>query len=251
MRKLILFFSMAIVMLVSCQKEISWDTPIITPPVDTTGNSGDTTIVPGDTTNLECKDCLYMPTCDKSWFTYVDSSTGTATKETTTKFNYVKDTTVDAIKYRVFKDDAGKQTYYHCAGGVVKSFAYTVVNTPTGPVPMAVTVTPLKYEEPVGGTWKEVIQVNSPAPALPTINTYNYTMEAKGGTLIVLGKTYTDVLRVKQEIVSVYDGMEVSTIVQYYYYAKGIGFIKSEMESTDFFGDTIGFYRLLKDYYIP
>jgi hypothetical protein len=247
MRKSFLLVVIVTSLLTSCQKEISEEiVPAPPPTTDTTNTPG------GDTTsNLPCKECLYMPLCDKSWFTYVDSVSGAPEKESTTNFNLVKDTSIQGLKYNVYKDAAGNQSYYHCSGGVVKAFSIAPVTTPTGTIMVTTIITPLKYEEAVGGTWKDEIEVKSPPPALSTFNTYNYTMISKNGTLVVKSKTYTDVIKVKQETVSVYDGIEMSTITQYYYYAKGVGLIKSEMESEDFFGNTTVFYRMLKEYKIP
>lgn len=247
MKKLVIALFCSAIVFASCQKEITGEVlPVTVPPTDTTTTPGTDT-----GTNLTCKECLYMPLCDKSWFTYVDSVAGTPEKESTLNMNFVKDTTVLGLSYRVFKDATGKQTYYHCSGGVVKAFTVQPVTTPTGTIIVTAVITPLKYEEPVGGTWKDEIEVKSPPPALSTFNTYNYTMVSKNGTLVVKGKTYTDVIKVKQETVSVYGGVEMSTILQYYYYAKGIGFIKSEMETEDLFGVTLGYYRMLKEYHYP
>jgi len=216
---------LAMILLISCQKELSLDDGILAPPVS----------------NTNCKSCTFQPWCQGSVYTYLDSTIlGTATPSTTT-INIVGDTTIDGKSFQKFTEN-GVSGYYNCTNGVV---SVKVFNAGAGGANIIVTSTLFKPNDPAGTTWTDN-NVNQQGLGF----VYNSETISKGGTRVVLGVTYNDVMHVRfttEMPVPIIGNMVISTTNSYY--ANNIGLI--ETTTMDEMMGTQMQKRVLQSYNIP
>lgn len=212
------------ILLISCQKEINFDTPALP--------------------DQACKACSYYPVCPGSVYTFVDSISGIS-NEVTETIQGGNDTTIDGAVYKKVIN-GGLPTYVNCNAGVTSAIAYNIP-TSVGTV-SKVTITPIKANEPVGATWNDVL-----SNGLGQRVDYDYTMVAKGLTRTVLGVTYNDVIHINMVFSLTAPG--VPTVVagnNDYYYANNIGLIEVLGYTENFMGPPeLIYHRQLKTYSIP
>ena len=186
-----------------------------------------------------CKDCSYYPTCSGSVYHYRDTSygatTGTAVDYTLT---YVKDTVMEGRNYQKITGAGQQNTYFNCSSGVSSSIILGGVTAGGTTVPY-VKVTALKANEPVGASWADNI-TSSGQTAL-----FTYTIVSKGGTKMVAGNNYADVIHVHEQTTVDIPGVGAIPAGQSeYYFAKGKGLIES-ISIDDFTGLQILHHILL------
>jgi hypothetical protein len=224
-------------LLVACQKEVSVENGFT--PTNPGGGGGGVSTV-------DCKSCTYLPLCSGSWFKYADTLQGGAiTNETTDTSTLVKDTTISGKIFQKFRTSLqGTFTYYNCTAGESNLITYNATTSGGGTVQKA-EILPLKANAAVGATWSYFLT----NPAGQQVE-YKNTMEAKGISKTVNGRTYPDVIHVST-IVSINVPIlgNVTTNEADYYYAKGVGLI--EYETTDPFLGTVIQKRALVNYFIP
>ena len=214
-------------LMISCQKELS---------LDATTAGG---------TAAPCKSCSYIPWCNGSVYTYVDTTMGTGTTSITT-LTIIKDTTIDGKIFQKFANP-GADGYYNCTDGVSTLIAYNVPSS-GGPV-IKVEQTELKANEGAGATWS-----NSMNNGLGQNVDYNYKIAGKGLSKTVLGVDYTNVIQVHLTISMT--APVIGTLVvgeADYYYANNVGLIDNVIYTTNPFGGppTVALHRVLKTYSIP
>ncbi len=218
-------------LMVSCEKETSVENGFTPAP----GNNN------GGNTNDVCKSCAYVPWCDSTSYTFIDTtSTGAATS--TSSLSLLSDTTIAGVVYTKSLIDGG-YTYHNCTNGVSTVITYNATTT-GGSTVTEFKTTLLKENDPVGSTWTDVYNNNG------TNVDYKYTIMAKSINRTVLGVNYADVIQVH---------LTVSTTVPILgtvvasegdnYYARGIGMI----ESSSYNGTTglLQQHRVLQAYHIP
>jgi hypothetical protein len=218
----------------SCQKEVSLE--------NSSGNGGGTG--GGGINTGACKDCIYFPMCDGSWYTY-DVLLGGTTQVVTDTFRYVKDTTIGNLVFKKMLSAAQKTySYQNCTNGASRSINYNAVSA-GGTTVSKIDITPLKANLPVNGTWTDTITNGAGQAVL-----YNYTLKEKGVSRTVNGKVFPDVIHVYFET-----GIDLPlfgffvTNTSDYYYAKGVGFIESEIK--DALSGTVIQQQFIKAWFVP
>jgi hypothetical protein len=220
----------------SCQKEVSLE--------NGSGNGGGTGGGGGGSNTGACKDCIYFPMCDGSWYTY-DVLLGTTPQVITDTLRYVKDTTIDNLVFKKMLSVAQQtHSYQNCSNGVSRSIQYNAVSG-GGTTLGEIDITPLKANLPVNGTWADTI-MNGAGQAV----IYNYTLKAKGVSRTVNGKVFPDVIHVYFEtgIDLPFIGFFVTNTSDYYY-AKGVGFIESVIK--DPLSGTVIQQQFIKAWFVP
>ena len=226
--------------LMSCQKELSFEVGSNPPPVDPGGgNPGGGGGTGGSGT---CFTCDYSPICDGTKLNYIDSMGGTATP-----FNILYDvqgdSTVAGVSRKKIKDmNSGQIAYFNCTNNVVSAYISMGITT-GGNTITGITQTPLKANEPVGATWKDIL-IN----AGQTIE-YRYSIIEKNITRQVMDSTYSNVIYVRDTTVLLVPVLgEMPSAVRHSWFAKGIGQVEVRME--DLFTGSTGLVRKLKSYRI-
>ena len=236
MKKIYSLIVVLSLLLTACQKELHFDTP----PVGNGTTNGGTT---GGNTSTDCKACVYMPVCNGSWYTYLDTL-ATAPSVTTDTLRFVKDTTIDSKTFvKIYSPLSKSTTYYNCTDGATRLITYNLAVS-TGTV-LAADITFIKANLPVGGTWTDKL-----ANPLGQEVDYNSKIVEKGITRTLSGKTYTDVIHVNTETGVNAPGFGfIATNSTDYYFAKGIGLIEAVL--TDASGTFVIEHKTIKAYYIP
>jgi hypothetical protein len=220
----------------SCQKEVSLE--------NGTGNGGGTGGGGGGTNTGACKDCIYFPVCDGSWYTYDVLLAGTPQVITDT-LRYVKDTTIGNLVFKkMLSVVQGTYSYNNCINGASRSIHYNPVSG-GGTTLDKIDITPLKANLPVNGTWSDTLANGAGQTVI-----YNYTLKAKGVSRTVNGKVFPDVIHVYFET-----GIDLPVIGFFitntsdYYYARGIGFIESEIKES--LSGTVVQQQFIKTWFVP
>lgn len=195
------------------------------------------------TTN--CKACAYVPMCDGSSYTYVDTtSQGAATNVQNVSFE--RDTLIDGAVYQKFNVTGSQGTlYYNCAAGVTNIVTFNVAFS--GAVIPRIDETLLKANSPVGTTWQNSINLGSGVTA-----TYDWSIAEKGISRSVLGNTYPDVIRVHLSVSTAIPGVGTIPAAEGdYYYGKNVGLIENEMYDLTSGFPVQSLHRVLQAYSIP
>lgn len=215
--------------LIACQKEINFDTGL-TPP----------------TTTVRCTSCSYLPVCDSTRLTYVDSTLA-GVDTTASTLLLIGDTTIAGRKFnRVTPFAAFKQgLLYNCDGGdyriyqAVPNLGLNIDSLlqgaglpfPTSGItlPSRIQTTILKSGAAAGATWSDTVFTYSPLPIFSVVAKLDYKLEEKGVQRIVLGKTYTEVIHVssKLNVVAPLVTIPVNVSIDYYF-ANNIGIIEAK-----------------------
>lgn len=189
-----------------------------------------------------CKSCVYQPWCDGSTYTYIDTTFGGSATTVASTLDITGDTTINGTVFSKTTVE-GETSYHNCTNGITTIAGFEAV-APGGPAQLIVNVF-LKENSPVGTTWQDVISTGTGQNAL-----YDYEIISKGGSRVVLGVTYNDVIHVHQT--SSIDVPILGNIVTSetdYYYARNIGLIESEV--IEALGGTLVLHRVLQSYNIP
>jgi len=165
-----------------------------------------------------------------SW-TYQSTDNSTSAVSTYTRTSSSRDTTISNKVYHIFNNtDANGTTdaYYNNTGN--DYYQFSTLAAGLDPID-------LHYlnDAAVAGTgWNQSFSVpvtvpNIPIPVTLTIR-INYSVVEKGTSLVVNGKTYSDVVKVKTDIsIDPVFGLSVSTTSNIYnYYAPKYGLIRSD-----------------------
>jgi len=164
-----------------------------------------------------------------SW-TYQSTDNSTSTISTYTRTSSSRDTTISNKVYHIFNNtDANGTTdaYYNNTGN--DYYQFSTLAAGLDPID-------LHYlnDAAVAGTgWNQSVSVpvpNSPIPGLMLTIRINYSVIEKGTSLVVNGKTYNNVVKVKSDItIDPITFVTISTTSNIYnYYAPKYGLIKSD-----------------------
>lgn len=183
--------------------------------------------------------------CDGTWYTYDVTLLGTSPQVLTDTLRYVKDTTIGSLVFRKMLSVAQQaHLYQNCTNGVSRSIQYNPVSG-GGTTISKIDITPLKANLPVNGTWSDTIANGAGQDVI-----YNYTLKEKGVSRTVNGKVFPDVIHVYFET-----GIDLPVVGFFitntadYYYAKGIGFIESEIK--DPLSGTVIQQQFIKAWFVP
>lgn len=196
----------------------------------------------GVTTN--CKACVYIPMCDGSVYTYVDTTTSGVTT-TNQNVTFVSDTLIDGTVYQKFiVTGSPNNPYYNCTAGVTNIVSLNV--TSSGVVVPRVDQTLLKANSPVGTTWQNSLVVSGVSIV------YDWSIAEKGISRTVLGNTYPDVIRVHLSVSANVPGVGlIPSSEADYYYAKNVGLIETENIDVSSGMPMQTLHRVLQAYSIP
>ena len=227
----ILFVSL---LFVSCDKDSSEENGLL----PGSGNNGGG----GNNNPAVCKSCSYMPWCDGSTYTYIDTaSTGTTTVSNT--LDVLADTTIAGVVYsKSDTDGSGEYVYHNCTNGNSTIIKYDVIAGTTTVGEFKTTA--LKAIDPIGTTWTDSYNYNG------AMIDYNYTIISKSVPRTVLGVNYPDVIKVHLVVSSIMP--IIGTVVAAendYYYARNVGLIES-IEYDGASGAML-LHRVLQSYQIP
>lgn len=228
MDKGILFFIAIIVFSISCQKELNFNTE-------------------DNSSGLTCIECEYMPICDSSKFSFIDSTGSGSSVQRDIVYDVASDTTVSGVIFKkILESGSNTSIYLSCINNTLLNFT----PTPTGiggVILNNITRTPLKANEAVNGVWQDEVLATGFSVQV------RYKIIEKGSTRQVLDSTYRDVIYVRDTTVLIMPLLgELPAFVQKVYYAKGIGPIETINEQIDpLFGTTsLILHRKLKSYRI-
>lgn len=193
-------------------------------------------ITPGGNVGSGCKSCSYIPWCNGSTYTYIDTAFGGAATTVNSSLNIVGDTVINGLVYSKTVVD-GETSYHNCNNGVTTIGQ----NDGTG----LALATFLKENLAVGATWTDLIPIGGGAN-----QTDAYKIISKGGSRTVLGVTYNDVIHVQliSSIEVPFIG-NLETGKEENYYANNIGLIDSYI--TESITGTLVLHRVLQSYNIP
>ena len=196
---------------------------------------------PNGTNYTGCKSCKYLPWCDGSVYTYIDSTAGGINTQSTT-LSIVSDTIIGTTTYS--KTNFDGQTYYHnCSNDVSTLVGINTLGFGGSTIAQTKNVV-LRANANVGATWSDVNDGGN-----GVVNTTNYEIISMGTTRTVVGVLYPDVIQVTQSTSASIPGVGTSIVsTADYYYAKGVGLIESVTRNSN--GLTIQ-HRLLETYSTP
>ncbi len=223
----------AMFFLASCQKEMSYET-----------GTGSGTGTGGSPSNIDCKNCIYVPMCDGAWYSYNDTISGTAQIVSDTLL-YVKDTSIDSKTFKVFFSKTQfNNTYTNCTNGESRVISYNNIGVGGSSV-SKIDLILLKANLAVNGTWTDSIKNGASQTVL-----YIDSIKEKGVTRTINGQAFNDVIRVHIEIGIVFPPLGfVVTNTGDYYYAKGVGLV--EVLVLDATSGMVVEHRTIKNYFIP
>ena len=221
-----LLFCIVIVLMASCQKEISLGGGT-TPPTPT----------------VKCTGCNYLPVCDSTRLTYQDSS-ALGLDTTSSTLTILGDTTIGGKKFNKVSPSAafGQGLVYNCDGGEYKVFQAVPdlgidvdsllqsVGLPGGgiTIPSQIQTTILKTGAAAGATWSDVVFTYAPIPFLTITASLDYKLEAKNTSRTVLGRNYTNVMQVSSKLnVAIPQTPSPIDLRVDTWYADGIGIIET------------------------
>lgn len=199
--------------------------------------------------NVRCMGCTYLPVCDSTKLTYVDS-TALGVDTTATTLAILGDTTITGRKYNRVTAFAGfnQGLLYNCNGGEYRIYqpvpdigvdvdsllqAITLPFPVTGvTVPPKIQTTILKANAAAGAAWSDTVFTFSPIPFVTVVAKFDYKIEEKGVQRTVLGKAYNNVIRVSSKLNLVVPLVPVPVDVSvHYWFAPEVGIIESRTTS--------------------
>jgi hypothetical protein len=164
-----------------------------------------------------------------SW-NYQTTDNSTSEVSTYTRISSNRDTTINSKLYHIFNNtdvNGTTEAYYNNTGN--DYYQFSTLASGLDPIDLNY----LNDTKIVGETWNQSISVpvpNSPIPGLMLTIRINYSVVEKGTSLVVNGKTYNNVVKVKSDItIDPIFGLSVSTTSNIFnYYAPKYGLIKSD-----------------------
>ena len=172
----------------------------------------------------------FQPTTAGSTWAY-ETTNNRATPATKTNFTLTAkgtDTTIGTKTYKVFTNSAGANDYYYSDGN--DYYQYGGIAGITGNTELLY----LKTNIAAGAGWNETKTVAIPGVGNANVK-LNYTYVDKVASMTVEGKNYTDVLHIIVSLSNIsVGGMPLTVTSQdlHFYYAPGIGRIKSQIKLT-------------------
>ncbi len=161
-------------------------------------------------------------TAGSTWnYETIDNITPGTTSYTVT--STTRDTTINGKVYHVFTNSNGNTSeYYNITDN--SYYNYAELTAPLDPIEFLY----LKDNVAAGGSWSQSVPVTVPGLPFPLTATVTNTVEEKGGSKVVNGITYTNVIKVKTDISVA--GIPASAITTniHSYYAPKYGQIRTE-----------------------
>ncbi len=157
----------------------------------------------------------YSPLTANSTWTY---QTATGTTYTLTSTN--RDTSISGKTFHVFTNSNGGNNYMGKSGNDYYRFGVL-----PGIAPNGFDENYLKENVDVNGTWMVIQNATAPGISTPIPVNLTYTIAEKGVQRVVNGKTYTNVIHVKQNI----SALGIQGGNGDFYYSAGIGLIESTL----------------------
>jgi hypothetical protein len=200
--------------------------------------------ITGTAITSDCKSCIYIPTCQGSSYTYMDSvESSTQWHPRNVNFLTAKDTLLDGIGFTSVHSQAG-YSYYSCSNGTTIQVVYNEVPTITGDNALvAFKHIVLEANAALGAAW-----ISNVANSYGQNYSYVYRMAEKGISRQVLDSTYSEVIHVHTAINITSGGNTYSVGSEDFYYARNIGLI--EKDSSDY-SNVIRARTCLKSYAVP
>ncbi len=235
MRRAVILAVLFVTVLLSCQKEIHFE---------------------GDPSR-RCVGCSYLPLCDSSVFTYVDSANTIDTLRGTVRIG--TDTTIEGLAYSRVTGFAAfpNGLVYNCSGGNYKTLLYLsdfginadsletqllqLVQLPI-PLPPGLLNLPssfrtsfLKTTVPPNGSWVDTIYSLNFPPLLSVFAGLKYTIKEKGVTKTLFQRTYNNVIHVQGEtqFTSTLGALPVPGLKLDYYFSENVGIIQTQIRRND------------------
>lgn len=160
----------------------------------------------------------YFPTSSLSHWTYNDSFLNDSVRVTSTGISAIS----GSVVYSVFADNY-QDTMFYRKDGVGNYYQYTVFADSTNPVETIF----LKDTVPANTTWDSP-EANSTMVGVSKVKT-TYTISGKGISWTVGSKTFSNVIKVKEDLKFYTNGNYQLVYTGYSYYSKGIGLIDYEI----------------------
>lgn len=199
------------------------------------------------TVTANCKACNYVPYCDGSTYTYIDTTATGVNPPVTQALTYLTDSIIDGKIFKKFTvSNSAGNTFYNCTGGVSTSLVLNGTSIGGTTIPV-VKIVMLKANSPVGTTWQDTIPLTGGATAI-----YTSSIIAKGISRTVLSNTFSDVIHMRQEGNLVIPGLGSSPFsTGDNYFAKDVGLVESLILNTTSTPATLNLHRVLQSYNIP
>ena len=197
--------------------------------------------VPGSVA-ATCKECVYVPMCAGTKYSYNDTTSGIATVRSV-EFLSSTDTTIGGKVFKKIVATNGT-VYMSCVNGETTVVAYNPVSV-GGNTVAQIKSTVIKANAPIGTQWTDTLL--NPAGQVVL---QQYTIQTKGISRKIGTETFNDVI-----IVSLQTGVEVpgfgfiSASLTKYLYAPNVGLI--EVITEDAISGMVFYHSTIKSYFIP
>jgi hypothetical protein len=217
------------ILLYACQKEARFDDDL------------------SQTSSVRCTSCSYLPVCDSTKLSYIDSS-AMGIDTITSTLVILGDTTINGRTFTSVSSSAvfGEGLLYNCDGGQYRVYQpvpdlgididslLQSSGLPIGvlAIPSHIQTTILKSGANAGATWSDTVFRFSPLPLFDVVAKLDYKLEQKGIQRAVLGKVYNNVIHVSSKLNIVIPLMPLPFDAAIdYYFAEGIGMIETSTTS--------------------
>lgn len=170
----------------------------------------------------------YQPLTAGSTWTYETTTRPANTKTSYTLTATTGDSSINSKTYKIFTNSAGTNDYYYNNG--TEYYQFGGIAGITGNTELLY----LKSNLSAGAGWNETKNVTIPGIGNASVK-MNYTFVEKMASMSVEGATFNDVLHVKVELSDIsVTGMPLPVASQdlHFYYAPGVGRIKSQLKLT-------------------
>jgi hypothetical protein len=199
------------------------------------------------TVTVNCKSCSYVPVCDGSRYTYIDTTASGVNPPLAQNYTYLRDSIIDGKIYQKFAiTNSSGDAFFNCTGGVTTSIVLNG-NTIGGVTVPRVELIMLKANSPVGTTWQNSIDLGGGISAQ-----YNFSIVAKGISRTVLGTVFPDVIHVHADVNTVVPGVGSTPVATAeYYFARDVGLVENIQFNVTTPPGTMVLHRVLQSYFIP
>jgi hypothetical protein len=170
----------------------------------------------------------YQPTSAGSTWTYETTNNITTVKASFTVTAKGTDTTIGTKTYKVYTNSAGTNDYYYNNGSDYYQFGGIAGITDNTELLY------LKTNLAAGAGWDETKTVSIPSLGNANVK-LSYTFVEKVASMTVEGNAYSDVLHIKVTLSNItVSGIPIPVTLQelHFYYAPGVGRIKSQIKLT-------------------
>jgi hypothetical protein len=172
----------------------------------------------------------FITTTPGTTWTYQTTDNSTSEVSTYTRTSSDRDTTINSKLYHIFNNtdvNGTTEAYYNNTGN--DYYQFSTLAPGLDPIDLNY----LNDTKILGETWNQSFSIpvpNAPIPGLMLTVRINYSVVEKGNSLVVNGKTYNNVVKVKSNItIDPFFGISVSTTSNIFnYYAPKYGLIKSD-----------------------